>query len=84
MDKISFISTLKSENPSKEVKLEACNYFISNYPVEIDVKHPFFGTVIGKIWTALERITITEGKDENINKGFLSLKNRIKELETFK
>jgi hypothetical protein len=83
MDKLSFISTLKSENPSNDLKLECANYFISNYPVEIVVKHPFFGNVIGKQWTALQGITITGGSDEKVNQAFNSLKGRIKELEEF-
>lgn len=85
MNKEEFISTLKSENPSNDLKLDCLQYFVENYPVQIDVKHPFFGTVVGKTWTSLEGYQVKNDKkamdklEENYNK----LVERIKEIEEY-
>ena len=84
MDKVNFIETLKSENPSNALKQKCLQYFIDNYPVQINVKHPFFGTV-GKTWTSLEGYQVKNDKkaidklEENYNK----LVERIKEIEEY-
>ena len=85
MNKEEFISTLKSTNPSNDLKQECLQYFVENYPVQIDVKHPFFGTVVGKTWTSLEGYQVKNDKkamdklEENYNK----LVERIKEIEEY-
>lgn len=85
MNKEEFISTLKSTDPSNSIKQECLQYFIDNYPVQIDVKHPFFGTVVGKTWTSLEGYQVKNDKkamdklEENYNK----LVERIKEIEEY-
>ena len=85
MNKEEFISTLKSENPPNDLKLDCLQYFVENYPVQINVKHPFFGTVVGKTWTSLEGYQVKNDKkamdklEENYNK----LVERIKEIEDY-
>jgi hypothetical protein len=84
--KEEFISTLKSTDPSSDLKQECLQYFVENYPVQINVRHPFFGTVVGKTWTSLEGYQVKNDKkamdklEENYNK----LVERIVEIETFK
>ena len=86
MDRIEFMSTLKSENPTNDSKLECLQYFVENYPVQIDVKHPFFGTVVGKTLTSLQDYQVKNDKkamdklEENYNK----LVARVIEIENFK
>jgi hypothetical protein len=85
MDKVNFIETLKSTDPSNGLKQECLQYFVDNYPVQINVRHPFFGTVVGKTWTSLEGYQVKNDKkamnklDENYNK----LVERIKEIEDY-
>jgi hypothetical protein len=85
MNKEEFISTLKSTNPSNGLKQECLQYFVDNYPVQINVRHPFFGTVAGKTWTSLEGYQVKNDKkamdklEENYNK----LVERIKEIEEY-
>lgn len=85
MNREEFISTLKSTDPSNGLKQECLQYFVENYPVQIDVKHPFFGTVVGKTWTSLEGYQVKNDKkamdklEENYNK----LVERIKEIEEY-
>ena len=85
MNKEEFISTLKSTNPSNDLKQECLQYFVDNYPVQINVRHPFFGTVAGKTWTSLEGYQVKNDKkaidklEENYNK----LVERIKEIEDY-
>ena len=85
MNKETFIETLKSTDPSNGLKQECLQYFVENYPVQIDVKHPFFGTVVGKTWTSLEGYQVKNDKkamdklEENYNK----LVERIKEIEEY-
>ena len=86
MNKEEFISTLKSENPSNDLKLDCLQYFVDNYPVQIDVKHPFFETVVGKTLTSLQDYQVKNDKlamgklEENYNK----LVARVIEIENFK
>jgi hypothetical protein len=86
MNREEFISTLKSTDPSNGLKQECLQYFVDNYPVQINVRHPFFGTVAGKTWTSLEGYQVKNDKkamdklEENYNK----LVERIVEIETFK
>jgi hypothetical protein len=83
--KEEFISTLKAPNPSNDLKQECLQYFVENYPVQINVRHPFFGTVVGKTWTSLEGYQVKNDKkamdklEENYNK----LVERIKEIEEY-
>ena len=85
MNKEDFLLTLKSENPTNDSKLECLQYFVDNYPVQIDVKHPFFGTVVGKTLTSLQGYQVKNDKkamdklEENYNK----LVARIKEIEEY-
>ena len=85
MNKEDFFLTLKSENPTNDSKLECLQYFVDNYPVQIDVKHPFFGTVVGKTLTSLQGYQVKNDKkamdklEENYNK----LVARIKEIEEY-
>lgn len=85
MNKETFIETLKSTNPSNGLKQECLQYFVENYPVQINVRHPFFGTVAGKTWTSLEGYQVKNDKkamdklEENYNK----LVERIKEIEEY-
>ena len=85
MNKEEFISTLKSEKPANDSKLDCLQYFVDNYPVQIDVKHPFFGTVVGKTLTSLQGYQVKNDKkaidklEENYNK----LVERIKEIEGY-
>jgi hypothetical protein len=85
MNREEFISTLKSTDPSNGLKQECLQYFVENYPVQINVRHPFFGTVVGKTWTSLEGYHVKNDKkamdklEENYNK----LVERIKEIEEY-
>jgi hypothetical protein len=85
MNREEFISTLKSTDPSNGLKQECLQYFVENYPVQINVRHPFFGTVVGKTWTSLEGYQVKNDKkamgklEENYNK----LVERIKEIEEY-
>ena len=85
MNKEEFISTLKSETPANDSKLDCLQYFVDNYPVQIDVRHPFFGTIIGKTLTSLQDYQVKNDKkamdklEENYNK----LVERIKEIEDY-
>ena len=85
MNKEEFISTLKSENPSNDLKLDCLQYFVDNYPVQIDVKHPIFNVVVGKTLTSLQGYQVKNDKkamnklEENYNK----LVERIKEIEEY-
>lgn len=85
MLKEEFISTLKSENPSNDLKQECLQYFVENFPVQIDVKHPFFKTVVGKTWTFLEGYQVKEDKIAmgKLEENYQKLVGRINELETF-
>jgi hypothetical protein len=85
MNREEFISTLKSTDPSNGLKQECLQCFVENYPVQINVRHPFFGTVVGKTWTSLEGYQVKNDKkamgklEENYNK----LVERIKEIEEY-
>ena len=86
MNKEEFISTLKSENPANDSKLDCLQYFVDNYPVQIDVRHPIFNVVVGKTLTSLQGYQVKNDKkamdklDENYNK----LVARVIEIENFK
>lgn len=91
MNKDDFIKTLKTDNISKELKLECCQFFIDNYPVNADEYHDVrdpFGTVIAqfktgrKNWTKLD-VKIEGGSDKSINFAFEQLVKRVKELEDY-
>lgn len=89
MTKEEFISVLKSENPSNELKETCLQYFVENYPVEIE---HIVTTPIGKLrtgtkfWTALPDYKVKDDPiamnklEENFNK----LVARIVEIENFK
>lgn len=85
MNKEEFISTLKSENPANDSKLDCLQYFVDNYPVQIDVRHPIFNVVVGKTLTSLQDYQVKNDKkamdklEENYNK----LVERIKEIEEY-
>lgn len=88
MNKEEFISTLKSENPVQEQKLETCQYFVENYPVLINevINTPIGSFQTGrKIWTSLPDYQVKNDKkamdklEENYNK----LVERIKEIEEY-
>ena len=85
MNKEEFISTLKLENPTNELKEACLQYFVDNYPVQIDVRHPIFNVVVGRTLTSLQDYQVKNDKkamdklEENYNK----LVERIKEVEEY-
>ena len=85
MEKEAFLQHLKDGSADSEIQLQCCQYFVDNYPVQIDVKHPFFGTVVGKTLTSLQGYQVKNDKkamdklEENYNK----LVARIKEIEEY-
>ena len=85
MQREEFISTLKSGNPANDLKLDCLQYFVDNYPVQIDVRHPIFNVVVGKTLTSLQDYQVKNDKkamdklEENYNK----LVERIKEIEEY-
>jgi hypothetical protein len=82
MNKKEFIKTLKSDSPSKELKLECCQFFIDNYPIQIEKGvNPFTGEFMTD-WTKLD-VKIKGGSDKSINFAFNQLIKRIKELEDY-
>ena len=80
MNKQQFIETLKSNNVGLQTKLEACNFFINNYPVKIE-SIGFRG--YNEQWTKLDGFIITGGNKGLINHAYNSLVRRVKELEEF-
>jgi hypothetical protein len=82
MNKDDFIKTLKTDNISKELKLECCQFFIDNYPVMLkQIVNPFTGQFIEN-WTKLD-IKFEGGSDKSINFAFEQLVKRVKELEDY-
>ena len=78
MNKQDFIDSLEKDNLSKVEKIEACQYYIDNYPVKITSYDAFGRTV--KVDTALD-INIISGSDAAVNRAFDKLKNRINEFK---
>lgn len=89
MNKDDFIKTLKSDNVSKELKLNCCQFFIDNFPVFIN---QVIETPMGKIdtgvgfWTALPDYKVKDDPIamDKLDKNFQKLVKRLNELETFK
>lgn len=63
-----FVDRLSKDNLSSNDKIETCQYYIDNYPVNI----------MG-LWTSIS-LNISGGSDKAINFAFNQLKSRIKEF----
>ena len=85
MNKEEFISTLKSENPANDLKLDCLQYFVDNYPVQIDVKHPIFNVVVGKTLTSLQDYQVKNDKKamDKLEENYSKLVERVKEIEEY-
>ena len=85
MNKEEFISTLKSENPTNDSKLNCLQYFVDNYPVQIDVKHPIFNVVVGKTLTSLQDYQVKNDKKaiDKLEDNYNKLVERVKEIEEY-
>lgn len=79
MTKNEFIETLSTtEGVSYEKKLECINFFIKNYPVEIQ------NPLGKKEWTKLSIGYLTGGSDNAVRYAFVKLVERKVELKEFK
>ena len=82
MNKQEFIDYLKSDTVELAVKLECCQFFVDNFPVEIDSLDPMNPFKKHKILTKLD-VKIDGGSEKSINFAFEQLQKKIKELEEF-
>lgn len=87
--KEEFISTLKSSNPSNDLKQECLQYFVENFPVFIK---QVIDTPIGRIdtgqgfWTSLPNYKVKDDKIamSKLEENYQKIVKRVDELETFK
>lgn len=87
--KEEFISTLKSSNPSNDLKLECLQYFIDNYPIFLEqvISTPFGKINTGQgFWTALPDYKVKNDKIamSKLEENYQKVVKRVDELETFK
>jgi hypothetical protein len=75
MTKQQFIESLEKDNLSKEEKIEVCQYFIDEYPVNITMTDMFGREHLEP--TKLIGITITSGSDLAVNRAYTQLKKHI-------
>ena len=71
MNKTQFIEGLGESHPTKEEKIEVCQYFIDEYPVNT----AFSG------YTKLNGITITGGTDKAIDFAYNQLKKHLSKFK---
>jgi hypothetical protein len=92
IDREVFLNTLKQGTEDKELQLDVCQYFVSNYPVLVDETAPFtdpFGRVLAvmptgrKIWSSLPDYDVRKDTMFNLEANFKKLQVRINELETY-
>ena len=90
MEKNDFYKLLEDNKATDSEKLEVCNYFLANYPVNIDEvikRGPIQFKTGRKTWTMLKDIASEEDFSKNnimlIDHAFNQLVKRIKELKQF-
>jgi hypothetical protein len=74
MTKQQFIESLERDNLTKEEKIETCQYFIDEYPVN--------AILVG--WTKINGVTITGGSDRAVNFAYEQLKKHIDKFKNEK
>lgn len=86
MNKEEFISTLKSENPANDSKLDCLQYFIDNYPVQIKSSFNLFTMQVGYTWTSLPDYKVKDDTIamKNLDVNFNKLQQRLEEITNFK
>lgn len=69
MDKNTFISNLNNDLLDKQSKIDTCQYYLANYPVNI---HGFMVKL---------PLRISGGSQESVDKAFKALQSRIEDFK---
>ncbi len=71
MNKEEFFESLEKEDLTQEQKIEACQFYIDNFPVVLQFEGP----------TKLQNLTISGGSKKSVDYAFQALQKRKEELK---